>query len=494
MTKELKQKIAQMFIVGFQGETFNSDIENLIKEYYFSNFILFTRNVNNYEQLKSLCSDLKLSTANHCGTSPLIAIDEEGGQVSRLKNIIGEYPSCYNIGLLDDENTAYKLAYFVGKNLKNIGINMNLAPVVDINSNPENPVIGIRSFGDNKDIVCKMSAKVRHGYEDNGIISVIKHFPGHGDTNVDSHKDLPTINITKKVLEERELSTFKYNIEDGASAIMISHVVVSAIDETYPSTLSEKIVNRLLRKGLNFDGLVVSDCFEMSAIKDNYCIEDSVVRSILAGVDIIDISHTQELQIRAIEAVYKAVEEGVISIDRIDETHKRIEKVKKIITEKQKTEINCDTIDIKDIYKKCISKTISEPILFDDKTIIIGAKPESSSDAEDEIINNIDIANYLGEKFNCKHFSYSHKLTKEELNCLKSDISKYDFNKIVLCSYNCDINKIQYELFNHFKGKEIHLIDIKLKAKNLPFPPKQHIILGGYTNVAVKTLAELLAT
>ncbi len=492
MTKELKQKIAQMFIVGFQSDTFNSDIENLIKKYYFSNFILFSRNVTNYEQLKALCCDLKLYTTKHCNTSPLIAIDEEGGQVSRLKNIIGEYPSCYNIGLLDDEDVSYKLASFVGKNLKSIGINMNLAPVVDINSNPENPVIGIRSFGDNKYIVSKMSSKVRHGYEDNGIVSVIKHFPGHGDTNVDSHKDLPTINITKEVLDERELYPFKYNIDDGAPAIMISHVVVSAIDEIYPSTLSEKIVNGLLRNKMGFDGLVVSDCFEMSAIKDNYCIEDSVVRSILAGVDIIDISHTEDYQIRAIEAVYKAVEDGVISIDRIEETHKRIEKVKKLISKKEKTEVTSSTIDINDIYKKCISKTISEPIIFDDKTIIVGAKPESSSDAEDEITNNIDIAHYLGEKFNCKYFSYSHKLTKEDFDYLKSDIDKYEFDKIVLCSYNCDINKIQYELYNHFKGKEIHLVDIKLKAKNLPFPPKQHIILGAYTNIAVKTLAELL--
>ncbi len=325
----IKEKIGQMMMIGLDGDTVNKQTVNMLEDYHVGGFIISSYNVGNSEQLYNLITELKsLNKKNH--TIPLfLSIDEEGGRVSRLPNELINFPSNQIIAEKGDKELAYEIGTILAEKVDYFGLNMNFAPVLDINSNPRNPVIGDRSFGSNPEIVSTLGVQTMKGIQDTGIIPVVKHFPGHGDTFIDSHRGLPVITHDMERLETFELVPFKEAIEQNTDVIMTAHILLSEIDKKNPSSLSNKIITKILREQLQFQGVVITDDLTMGAIVANYEIGEAAVKAILAGNDIILVAHHAEKRKAAVEALLSAVEDGTISEDRINDSVYRILELKK---------------------------------------------------------------------------------------------------------------------------------------------------------------------
>ncbi|MBN8047740.1 beta-N-acetylhexosaminidase [Paraclostridium bifermentans] len=324
----LDEKIGQMILSGFNGTCFNEELNTLLNDLKVGGVILFSRNIEDSKQLKKLTSDI-IDTNQDIPF--FISIDEEGGRVSRLPKDIKKFESSKSIGDRGDEKYAYENGREIGRILKNHNINMNFAPVLDIYSNPKNTVIGDRAFGDNEKVVSSMGIATMKGLRDENIIPVVKHFPGHGDTEIDSHLGLPIVEKNLKQLNELELIPFNKAIENGVGAVMVSHILIKEIDDKYPATLSYTMINDILRNDMKFENIVITDDMLMKAITDYISIEEASVKSIKAGADIIligsDINKTKSV----IERIKLAVTNNEISEERIDKSVYRILKQKEIL-------------------------------------------------------------------------------------------------------------------------------------------------------------------
>jgi beta-N-acetylhexosaminidase len=223
---------------------------------------------------------------------------------------------------------AYAAAATVAKELKTVGINMNMSPVLDVNSNPANPVIGDRAFGSTPGPVCELGLATAGGLQDNRVIACGKHFPGHGDTNADSHKELPVVTASRERLEQIEFPPFRHAAAHGVATMMTAHVLYRSLDDTVPATLSPAIIGTLLRQELRYDGVVLTDDLEMHAIIDHYGVEDATVRAILAGCDMPLICKDRNREVAAIHALDKAVADGTVTVERLEESLARITRLK----------------------------------------------------------------------------------------------------------------------------------------------------------------------
>lgn len=252
----------------------------------------------------------------------LIAMDAEWGLAMRLDSTLA-YPYQMTLGAIQDTSLIYQMGREIGKDFRKLGMHLNFAPVVDINNNPANPVIGYRSFGDNKYNVAAKSLAYMQGLQDEGILVSIKHFPGHGDTNVDSHHDLPQLKFSRERLDSLELYPFKQLIEKGASGVMIAHMNIPSLDPTknLPSTLSKPIVTDLLKSKLGFRGLAITDAMEMKGVVKFFPAGEADVRAVIAGNDVIELSENTR---RAIKLVKKAVRQGRIEPGQIDTSVRKI--------------------------------------------------------------------------------------------------------------------------------------------------------------------------
>src|SRR5690625_914125 len=233
------------------------------------------------------------------------------------------------LGATDNPNLAHDVYYATGEELKALGINWNLAPALDVNNNPDNPVIGVRSFGESPNKVAEFGRAAMQGMQEAGVIPTIKHFPGHADTNVDSHLNLPTIAHALDRLEQVEIKPFKACIDTGADVVMAAHIHFPAIEpeKNKPATLSKNVLTHLLREKLGFTGVVTTDCMEMDAIANTIGTEQGVVEAFKAGSDFLMVSHTRERQIGAMKAMKAAVEQGDISEESINQSVQRISKL-----------------------------------------------------------------------------------------------------------------------------------------------------------------------
>lgn len=320
-----RDKIGQLFMVGFLGTSVTRDLASFIKEYKPGGVILFSRNLESIEQMVDLTNDLQACSPH----SPLlISIDQEGGRVSRLPKGFTIFPPCELLGRANSTELAYAAAATIAKELRAVGVNMNMAPVLDVNSNPDNPVIGDRAFGTTPDVVCELGLATAAGLQDNNVVACGKHFPGHGDTNVDSHKELPVVDASRERLEAVEFPPFRRAVTQGIASMMTAHVLYRTLDPELPATLSPTIINGLLRQELRYDGVVLTDDLEMHAIIDHYGIEDAAVRAVLAGCDVLLICKDRDREIAAFEAVEQAVASGTISMERLSLSASRITRLK----------------------------------------------------------------------------------------------------------------------------------------------------------------------
>jgi beta-N-acetylhexosaminidase len=318
-------KIGQLFMVGFTGTSVTADLASFIKEWKPGGVILFSRNLESVDQIVQLTNDLQRCSSH----SPLlIAIDQEGGRVSRLPKGFTIFPPCGVLGRCNSTELAYAAAATIAKELRAVGVNMNMAPVLDVNSNPDNPVIGDRAFGSTPEIVSELGWATAAGLQDHQVVACGKHFPGHGDTNADSHKELPVVEAVRGRLEMIEFPPFRHAVAQGVATMMTAHVLYRALDEKLPATLSPAIVTNLLRHELRYDGVVLTDDLEMHAIIDHYGIEDAAVRAVLAGCDVLLICKDRNREVAAFTAIEHAVASGIISIERLDQSAARIARVK----------------------------------------------------------------------------------------------------------------------------------------------------------------------
>ncbi|WP_053070256.1 beta-N-acetylhexosaminidase [Alkalihalobacillus pseudalcaliphilus] len=321
----LKEKIGQMFVIAFAGEEVTPELHEAIVEWNIGGVILFQRNLRDVKKVIRLNRDIQEVAKKH-GRPPLwISIDQEGGGISYLWDGMVLSPGNMLIGATGNKAYAYEAAKSMGEQLRNLGFNMNYAPNIDVNNNPNNPVIGARAFGDQADKVSAFGIEAVKGYHEAGILAVAKHFPGHGDTEVDSHLGLPIVDKSIEELEINELLPFKENIDSGLEAIMTAHIVFPQIDPEYPATLSKRILHELLREKYQFDGLIITDSMEMHAISKYVGRELGAVKAIEAGADII-LACGKDLasQVAMIERVIDAIEAEELELLIVNQALQRI--------------------------------------------------------------------------------------------------------------------------------------------------------------------------
>jgi beta-N-acetylhexosaminidase len=315
---DLPTRAAQLFTVGFFGRSLSSELAVLL-ERGVGGVVFFARNVGSPPEVATLCAEIKRAA----GRPLTLAVDQEGGLVARLKLGFTPLPSMRALGATGDESLAFELGRLLGHELRAVGFDMNFAPVLDVDTNPDNPVIGTRSLGRDPELVGRLGVAVARGIQDSGVAACAKHFPGHGDTTEDSHLALPRLPHSIERLEAIELPPFRAAVDAGIASIMTAHVIFSPLDGTFPATMSQAVVSGILRDGMGFDGVVVSDDIEMKAIADHYGVEETVVRGLNAGVDQFLCCHTAELAHRGIDAVVKAVESGIVPEARLFEANRR---------------------------------------------------------------------------------------------------------------------------------------------------------------------------
>ena len=320
----LREAVGQLFILGFEGRESSETLEAFVRGCNPGGLILFARNVGSPEEVAALTAALQAASP-----APLfIAIDQEGGRVARLGPPFTQWPSPSAVGAVGSVKLTYALGEAIAKELLAVGINMNLAPVLDVLTNPANPIMAGRSFGADPQMVAQLGTAFFWGHRDIGVLAVGKHFPGHGDTAVDSHLGLPVVPHELARLLAVELAPFIEVIGEGIPALMTAHLLIPALDPERPATLSRPILSDLLRNRMGFSGLVLSDDLLMRGIVDTTPPGEAAVRFLEADGDLILISQDQAVQREALAAVAEAVERGRLSEARVKESHDRIASAK----------------------------------------------------------------------------------------------------------------------------------------------------------------------
>jgi beta-N-acetylhexosaminidase len=330
--KNLKQLVGQLFIVGFNGYSVPAEFKEFIQEYSLGGTIYFKRNVQSPAQLAELSNELQFSCRS-AETPPLfISIDHEGGKINRLVKPFTKFPGNDYLGELGSPKIGFEFGAVIAKELKAVGVNVNYAPVVDVNSNKDNPIIKTRAFSSDPEVCGRLGSAVCRGIQKMGVMAVAKHYPGHGDTKEDSHFHLPKVDKSLDDLEKLELIPFRRVIRSRVEGIMTAHILNTAIDPEFPCTLSEKSIG-ILRNTLRYQKLIIADDMEMKAIADHFTTEQAAVLAVNAGCDLLIYKGDAGIPLASIEAVIKAVEKKAIPMEKIEAANARIQAAKKVYAE-----------------------------------------------------------------------------------------------------------------------------------------------------------------
>lgn len=319
----IEQKVGQMFIGSATGTDITRNIRKAIEEYHLGNFIYMGYNCEDPRKTGNFSIALQKLFMQANNIPALICIDQETGTVNRMNTGATRFLGNMAVSATNDPHNSYKVGSSVGAELKNYGINFDLAPVLDVNNNPDNPIINCRSYGDDPVHVAAFGVEMINGLKSQNVMSCAKHFPGHGNTATDSHLSLPLISADLDSLYKIELAPFIASVYNGIDAIMTTHIVFSALDTQYPATLSKTVLTGLLREKIGYQGLIITDAMEMSAIAKNYGVSQAAILAINAGADILCYTSVTD-PMKAIPDVLQAISEGEISINRINDAVERI--------------------------------------------------------------------------------------------------------------------------------------------------------------------------
>ncbi|WP_313155791.1 beta-N-acetylhexosaminidase [Lacrimispora sp.] len=462
----LKQKIGQMIVAGFPSGELSEDMIRLVREYKVGNVILFSHNIESRNQLKGLCDSIQKLVKEETGEYAFITIDQEGGVVRRLPEGSVSIPGAMALAQTGDKENAYEAALLTGQELRELGINFNLAPVLDINNNPDNPVIGVRSFGPDKAVVTEFGCEMVKGYLDSKIMCSVKHFPGHGDTAVDSHLSLPCIRKSYEELEQEELIPFKEAFRRGATAVTLAHILFPRIEkENLPVTMSETMIQGILRKRLGFQGLVISDCLEMNAIKEYFGTASGARKAIMAGVDLIFISHTAGLAAEAAREIEQAVESGEIPISRIDDAVERILSYKKRYAAPDadvgKKSLKEPGEFVKSLFRCSIRFTDRERgyvHLLGENPVFLSCYAYRSTLASSRVMEDLLFAAFMQERFEGDAYSFSIDPDSREINEILEKVKSKRYTNLVLGTYNGHLNRGQSSLAKELEKLKIPMV------------------------------------
>lgn len=321
----LEHEVGQLIVGGFHGTSVPQDLTDLVRRGRLGGAILFSRNLPSIEGARDLVKEL---TSIDAPLPLLVSVDQEGGRVERLKAPFPELPPMRVVGDKARKSLVHRIAGMLARSLRILGFHQDYAPVLDVDSNPLNPIIGDRAFSNDPAKVARLGASFVDGLQSNGVAACGKHFPGHGDTDVDSHLALPRLSHARDRLMHVELAPFRSAVRAGVASVMTAHILFDALDSEHPATLSEKVLRPLLRDELGFDGVIVSDDLEMKAIADHYGIQDAAVRAIRAGCDQLLVCSKVDWIAEAHQAIVKAVVDGALPRARISEAAARVDRLK----------------------------------------------------------------------------------------------------------------------------------------------------------------------
>ena len=490
----LKEKLGQLILPGFHSTYYDEQIKTLIEDYHVGNVILFTRNFENAKQIRELSKTIHEKVLEHTGHIPFIAIDQEGGLVTRMMKDVTFAPGPMTASSSVVQDATYYTGKMLAEDMIRLGMNLNLAPSLDVNNNPNNPVINVRSYSDDPKKVAELGKKFIQGSGEFGVLACGKHFPGHGDCEVDSHLGLPTINYDLDRIHKVEMYPFMQNID--VPAIMSAHILFPAYD-TVPATLSRKILTNVLREELGFNGLILTDCLEMKAIQDMYGTAKGALMAVKAGADICDISHTLSFQLDALKLIEEAVLNGEIPMSELDE------KVERILVAKERTLPYLEKYFYNQemVYNEENNKLSQEIVdgsltlvkgtnaVVDDNTLIVAPIAVAKTIIEDEF-DDRNLAKVLRKEFNTLEvleFDPSPEFKESVLNKVDS------YKNIVLFSYNAQTSPKQVEFINSVLAKKEEVTVISLKGpmdfhkyQNL----RNYLCLYEYTPNSIRTVVK----
>ncbi|MGJ3239036.1 MAG: beta-N-acetylhexosaminidase [Anaerolineae bacterium] len=321
---QLAEQVGQMLMAGFHGLKAPEYILEWLAEGRIGGVILFARNVDTPQQVASLCEQLHVAAKYPL----LIGIDQEGGAVARLREGFTQSPGAMALAATDDLQLTEQVSQVLGREMAALGINWTFAPAVDISYNKANPTVGVRSFGKDKETVSHFAAAAVRGFQEGGVAACAKHFPGLGDTAIDTHLALARVDASVSHVIANDLMPYRATIDAGLATVMTTHTLFTQLDAELPATLSPVVIETLLRGELGFDGVVTTDCLEMRAIADHYGAGESAVLAMLAGVDVILFSHTRSMQEAAYEAMLAAAQSGRVPDTIIADANRRIAQLK----------------------------------------------------------------------------------------------------------------------------------------------------------------------
>jgi len=502
----LEQKVGQLFLLSFEGTGLLDETGALFKKYCIGNYIYFTRNLTDYKNIRALSDSLQALAQDICGIPAFISADQEGGMVLRAYSGTTHFPS--NMALTASgasEATVEQMGKMVGDSLKRLGININHAPVADTNNNPKNPVIGPRSYSSDAKVVAKMVSAYIKGLQSSGVMANVKHFPGHGDTDMDSHLALPTIEHDMNRLEAVELVPFRAAFAAGVDSLMSAHILFKTIDSEFPATLSEKIITGLLREEMKFEGLILTDCMSMDAISKNYTIEKACIMAINAGVNIICLNADAAVWARCVEAVWEAAKTGEIPMEKINSSLNRILKYKQKyakpqgVLEPQKTyeehekladEISQKSItlikDDKDLLP--LSKKVGKGELF-----VISTARSNASLADDSIVKFEAFGELAAKAFTAEFAIINTKLDGDE--AARVALKAAPYSVVLLAVSNAVQNPGQVLLYKALKdsGKKVLVIALGTPYEILLMEDADvYIAAYEYTNRSLNSVIKAL--
>lgn len=465
----LREKIGQLIVTGFPEQTVTNELRHLIIDYKIGNVILFSHNVGNKVQLQELCGELQSLIKDSTGYTALISIDQEGGRVTRLPVDAVNIPGSMAIASTGRPENAYVAGRITARELRALGINNNLAPVLDINNNKLNPVINVRSYGDTADIVEEYGVHMMKGLQDGGVLASIKHFPGHGDTAVDSHLGLPVIDKSLEELMSLELKPFITAIESGAECITSAHILFPSIEsERVPATMSRTIITDLLKNKLGYDGLVISDCLEMDAIKQYYGTAQGAIAALNAGVHMIYISHTPSLVIETVELLEHAVQSGQLPLSIIDEAVEKVLYYKKKYGNTSGSDLSivgCAThrranaaMSLESICHVRGELLTIEP--NDKDAVFVGSYAYRSTMASSSVNTELSFPEAMSNAFSTASQMIHINPDQDEIQQTLNDVQGY--SKVIVGLFNGIGNRGQLDLVNQLKAEGHQVVAIAL--------------------------------
>lgn len=499
-TMTLEEKVGQLLMVHFHGEVVNEDARTLIHDTKVGGIIYYnwSNGLNSPEQVQNLSFGLqKLTQDNRLPIPLFIAVDQEGGVVARLDNGFTVFPGNRALGETRDPNLAQMAALSMGQELQAVGVNMNFAPVVDININPRNPIIGVRSFGDHPETVLTFGAKALHGYKQANIIASLKHFPGHGDVEIDSHEDLPIVHKSMKELEQVELLPFA-KLALSTDMIMTGHLLVPALDKEHCSTLSEKTLT-YLKNTIGFEGVIITDSLVMEGVlKKCHTIDEAAIQALNAGCDILLLGGMQligehvnlELTVSDIQRIHCsivcAVKSGRVSETRLNKAVEKILRLKERYLNSKVSESRPNLHDLVNTFNhQELSKKIASLALkvlsnapdtissLDQKKIAVFSPQLLRNSIKKTTLHEIGQTTEL-------YFFDTLTLSSEEIEAAKQKAEAADV--LFICSYNAWKNPSQVALIQSLlsTGKPVILLVMRDPLDAFLFP-KANIIFNTFS-------------